>query len=93
MDLQTESKVLHLKDSIPDDAKQYLEEAGTQIKLNQFTGDDLKNKQTSKNSKYGFEISWITSEVLNDYMDMDKNGCLSLTYKVRSDTSSSSRLG
>ena len=68
MILQTELKVLHLKDSIPDDAKQYLEEAGTQIKFNGFTGDDWKDKQTSKNSKYGFEISWIASEVLDDYI-------------------------
>ena len=41
MNPQMESKVLHLRgfDSF-DEAKQYLEEAGTEIKLNGFTEND-----------------------------------------------------
>ena len=75
-----------------DEAKQYLEEAGAEIKLNGFTENDLKDKLSSKNSKSESEISSIASEVLNDYMDMDKNTSLSQntpsTSKVRADASS-----
>ena len=69
-----------------------MEEAGAEIKLNGFTENDLKDKLSSKNSKSESEISSIASEVLNDYMDMDKNTSLSQntpsTSKVRADASS-----
>ena len=75
-----------------DEAKLYLEEAGTEIKLNGFTENDLKAKQSSRGSKSESEISSIASEVLNDYMDMDKNTSLyqntPSTSKVMSDASS-----